>query len=228
MSEGRFPITITAQMRHGVLWEARQKLGSTKALGAALGIGQARAACLINFSWAPGERWLQIHGSQIELKLSEVLGRPITLEEVFPPELCTEAFQQRRKRVEYTFEVAPERLLEAGAIPALQPAPDAYDLKEAVARAAEDLKPRERDILMLRYGLNEERHSLTREEIASAYGVSKERIAQVERKALRKLRHPSRSRLLRPFVERRSGPRTVTAEQARQLDETRKSERCSR
>lgn len=62
------------------------------------------------------------------------------------------------------------------------------------------LPPRERDILKLRFGWDDN-HPRTLEEISIKYDVTRERIRQIEAKALRKLRHPTRSRRLKDFVE---------------------------
>ena len=59
---------------------------------------------------------------------------------------------------------------------------------------------RERRVLQLRFGLEDGR-SRTLEEVGRDFGVTRERIRQIEAKALRKLRHPSRSRKLRDFLE---------------------------
>lgn len=61
------------------------------------------------------------------------------------------------------------------------------------------LPPRERQVLVLRFGL-EDGQSRTFEEVGHEFGVTRERIRQLEAKALRKLRHPSRSRQLKPFL----------------------------
>lgn len=65
--------------------------------------------------------------------------------------------------------------------------------KEAIKLQLETLKEREKDILKLRFGLNDGKDR-TLEEIGKIYGVSRERIRQIESKALNKLRHPSRSK----------------------------------
>jgi RNA polymerase primary sigma factor len=58
------------------------------------------------------------------------------------------------------------------------------------------LTPREARILRLRFGLKDG-HSYTLEEIGDKFGLTRERIRQIEKKALRRLRHPARSRRLR-------------------------------
>jgi RNA polymerase primary sigma factor len=62
------------------------------------------------------------------------------------------------------------------------------------------LSPRERRVLQLRFGLTDG-HQRTLEEVGKRFGVTRERIRQIEAKALRKLRHPSRSQRLREFLE---------------------------
>jgi RNA polymerase primary sigma factor len=62
------------------------------------------------------------------------------------------------------------------------------------------LAPRERRVLQLRFGLTDGQQR-TLEEVGKRFGVTRERIRQIEAKGLRKLRHPSRSRRLRDFLE---------------------------
>ena len=59
---------------------------------------------------------------------------------------------------------------------------------------------REREIIRLRYGLGDG-YSYTLEEVGQDFDVTRERIRQIEAKALRKLRHPTRSRMLKSFYE---------------------------
>ena len=72
-------------------------------------------------------------------------------------------------------------------------------LKEEIAAALSTLTPREAKVLSLRFGL-EDGHPRTLEEVGKEFNVTRERIRQIEAKALRKLRHPNRSKRLRDFV----------------------------
>lgn len=73
-------------------------------------------------------------------------------------------------------------------------------LKEQLEDVLETLTPREEKVLRLRFGLDDGR-ARTLEEVGQFFGVTRERIRQIEAKALRKLRHPSRSKKLKDFLE---------------------------
>jgi len=73
-------------------------------------------------------------------------------------------------------------------------------LRTEVENVLDSLTPRERRVLQLRFGLIDAREQ-TLEEVGKRFGVSRERIRQIEARALRKLRHPSRSRRLTDFLE---------------------------
>ena len=73
-------------------------------------------------------------------------------------------------------------------------------LKEQLEEVLSTLTPREMRVLRLRFGLDDGR-ARTLEEVGQNFGVTRERIRQIEAKALRKLRHPSRSRKLKDFLD---------------------------
>ena len=73
-------------------------------------------------------------------------------------------------------------------------------LKEDLQEVMKQLSPRERDVLRLRFGMDDGRQR-TLEEVGQLFGVTRERIRQIEAKALRKLRHPNRRKRLEEYVE---------------------------
>ena len=73
-------------------------------------------------------------------------------------------------------------------------------LKETLGSVLDSLTPREEKVLRLRFGLEDGR-SRTLEEVGKEFNVTRERIRQIEAKALRKLRHPSRSKKLKDFLD---------------------------
>ena len=85
-------------------------------------------------------------------------------------------------------------------IPAPQDAAASTILKEQLVEVLGTLTEREQKVLRLRFGLDDGR-ARTLEEVGREFNVTRERIRQIEAKALRKLRHPSRSRKLKEFLE---------------------------
>jgi len=74
------------------------------------------------------------------------------------------------------------------------------NLKEQARKTLKTLTPREEQVLRMRFGVGDgSEHTL--EEVGKSFNVTRERIRQIESKALRKLRHPSRAKKLRPFVD---------------------------
>jgi RNA polymerase primary sigma factor len=72
-------------------------------------------------------------------------------------------------------------------------------LKHKVSEVLKTLTPREQKVINLRFGIEDDRKR-TLEEIGDEFNVTRERIRQIEANALKKLRHPTRSRLLRDFI----------------------------
>jgi len=74
------------------------------------------------------------------------------------------------------------------------------NLKDQTSQVLRTLTPREEKVIKMRFGL-EDGSEHTLEEVGQSFAVTRERIRQIEAKALRKLRHPSRSRKLRAFLD---------------------------
>ena len=73
-------------------------------------------------------------------------------------------------------------------------------LKEELDKVLKTLTPREEEVLRMRFGLDDG-HPRTLEDVGDRFGVTRERIRQIEAKALRKLRHPQRSKKLKDFLD---------------------------
>jgi RNA polymerase primary sigma factor len=84
-----------------------------------------------------------------------------------------------------------------------QPNPDfdlmSESLKTEIERALSTLTEREAEVIKLYFGLNKE-HSLTLEEIGERFNLTRERVRQIKEKAIRRLRHASRSKNLRAYL----------------------------
>ena len=138
-------------------------------------------------------------------------GREPTSEEIsqgmeIPPEKVREIIKISQEPVSLETPIGEEEDSHLGDFiedrSALAPADAASHqlLKEQVERVLDTLNERERRVLQLRFGLEDGR-SRTLEEVGREFAVTRERIRQIEAKALRKLRHPSRSKKLKDFLE---------------------------
>ncbi len=74
-------------------------------------------------------------------------------------------------------------------------------LKEQIGRVLDTLPEREKDILKLRFGIGEGTSPHTLEEVGKKFNVTRERVRQIEAKALNKLRHPTKSKILKAYLE---------------------------
>lgn len=199
-------VAIQARLKNGILYEAAKKLGSQSALARYLGLTPMEVGAWINFQRTPHSvttyhRRSEEFWQDIENKLFALTGH--TLEEIFPPELATEAFLKRQKRIEAIVEMPVEQLLAAGAVPQLLPAPDDAllhkETTEIVDYVLDTLKPNYKQVLELRYGLDGGGER-TLAEVGKIMGVGPERVRQIEVSALRKLRHPSREKILKQVL----------------------------
>ncbi|HKR58980.1 MAG TPA: RNA polymerase sigma factor RpoD, partial [Pyrinomonadaceae bacterium] len=75
------------------------------------------------------------------------------------------------------------------------------NLRDVAGDVLQTLSPREEKVIRLRFGMDNEGRERTLEEVGADFQVTRERIRQIEVKALRKLRHPSRARVLKNFIE---------------------------
>ncbi len=148
---------------------------------------------------------------RVSRQLLQELGREPTPEEIaeqmdLPVERVREIMKIAQEPVSLETPIGEEEdshlgdFIEDQEAPAPAEAAAIYMLKEQLEDVLDTLTPREEKVLRLRFGLDDGR-SRTLEEVGHEFGVTRERIRQIEAKALRKLRHPSRSKKLKDFLE---------------------------
>ncbi len=144
-------------------------------------------------------------------RLQQELGREPTSEEIgaemqLDPERVREIVKISQEPVSLEMPIGEEEdsnlgeFIEDTKILAPADAASRQMLKEQMEDVLGTLSERERQVLAMRFGLEDGR-SRTLEEVGKAFGVTRERIRQIEAKALRKLRHPSRSKKLKDYLE---------------------------
>ena len=144
-------------------------------------------------------------------KLQQDLGREPTSEEIgaemqLEPERVREILKISQEPVSLEMPIGEEEdsnlgdFIEDHKILAPADAASRQMLKEQMDDVLGTLSDRERQVLAMRFGLEDGR-SRTLEEVGKAFGVTRERIRQIEAKALRKLRHPSRSKMLKDYLD---------------------------
>lgn len=177
-------IPYNAKMR-----EARKVLGYTQAdVARMIGVGQATVSSV--------ERW-GLASREVMEDIACVLS--LSIDDLLPPDLTR---AQRDKLKTFDVVVDADRLALMDEADAVTYLPDSTqeDLKAAFDKILPRLPARQRRIIGLRFGLDDGRER-SQFEIAKLYGVTVERIRQVEAQALRRLRHPLQSRLLRAYAE---------------------------
>jgi RNA polymerase primary sigma factor len=148
---------------------------------------------------------------RISRRLLQENGRDATVEEIsreigLPPEKVREIQKIELQPVSLETPIGDEEDSTLGEfiadVEALAPADYASQelLREQVDSVLDSLSQREREVLRLRFGLVDGRNR-TLEEVGKEFNVTRERIRQIEAKALRKLRHPSRSRKLKDYLD---------------------------
>src|SRR5260370_12969475 len=158
--------------------------------------------------------------ARVSRRMLEVLGREPTDEEIAEEmgltlERVREVIKFAQAPISLETPIGHEEDSQLGDFVEDKEAPSPSDaasitmLQLPVQAALDTLIPRERRVLPLRFGLIDG-HERTLEEVGKRFGVTRERIRQIEGKALRKLRHPSRSKKLRDYLEQ-LGPRAIYA-----------------
>ncbi len=155
-----------------------------------------------------GDKLRQLH--RTAQMLEQKLGHPATPEEIaeelgLPPERVRRYLRVARRPLSLEQPVGEEEESNLGQFiedEDVEAPPDAAEqtlLREKMEELLDTLRPREARILRLRFGFYDG-HTYTLEEVGKKFGLTRERIRQIEAQALARLRHPSRSRQLRDYL----------------------------
>jgi len=200
-------IRIIARFKNDNLRQARLNVGLTiEKISKMLGMNRS-----IYYDWEGFRRYPfspdkeannsnQIKSQERAKKLEKILKMPY--EDLFPIEYRQAVNLKLGKPIEKIFEhlELPESYIEKNLLlPSPEDIYEKIELKEITKKALESLTEKEAKVLKMRFGLEDE-NEYTLEEVARQFKVTKERIRQIEAKALRKLKHPIRNRKLRTFL----------------------------
>ena len=185
-------ITAITRLKQADIRQALRERGWSQKRGAEFcGLKEGQFGDLINLKWLPEE-----FSPELSIKLAELTGK--TTEELFPEFMRSEEFLSRPKVAEKTFEFTPRMLADLGLLQ-IAPAPDeALEkvlLREELENSLNKLSKVQQRVIKGRYF-----DGKTLDEIAAEFGLDRSRIAQIENKAIRNLRHPQLSRRLRNFL----------------------------
>lgn len=147
---------------------------------------------------------------RVSRRLEQELGREPTVEELAPemdlaPERVERIIEISQRPLSLEKPVGEEKDSELGEFIEAQEVPDPDEeaahqvLRDDIEKLLTVLTPREARVLELRYGLMDG-HSYTLKEVGEKFGLTRERIRQIEKEALRRLRHPHRSQKLRDYL----------------------------
>lgn len=196
-------LALETRVKHGVLYELTEKMGGSRAVAEALGIPVKTFWMWLSLRVHPSDKKIEKHWAAIERLCLEHLGRLVEVEDIWPAGLRSvlSARMIPRKVVKY---LEPEVLSLSGIsdrlLPAVMPEAGENEMAAKMAEVLESLPPKEKRVLVMRFGIEDGRER-TLEEIGKSFNVTRERIRRIESSALRKLRHPSRAKKLRPFVD---------------------------
>jgi RNA polymerase primary sigma factor len=188
---GATPVGIHLRAFNWRLWRARRDQGWTQVqLALAAGIETQRLCAIETLRSWPRQEEAEEIAAALDMGVAEL----------FPEELRDAVSSRLSSSIRFP---VPLRALPAGIQVAqlAEAGAEATDLREHLQAAISSLTPREQKVLTLRFGLDGG-PGQTLKEVGREFNVTQERIRQMEAKALRKLRHPKRSKALRPFLDR--------------------------
>lgn len=212
-----FKVTFIGKMKNGLLWEGVKQLGTQGKLAEYLGVSQSKLGLWLNMKEYPSAFYIK----KIEEKLLQLTGK--LSDDIFPEALNSQDFLDKNKNMEITKDMPISMLIESGLTNKALPQPDdeffEKEQKAIISEVLESLTPRESKVLQMSYGLDGyDEHSL--QAIGDMFGVTRERIRNIQSKAIHKLQHSRRGKRLRALVEGED-------EECGKCEEQEKRENCS-
>lgn len=188
-----FRIGVSRKVYNATLRDAVDRTGkSAQVVAKELGVGYQTLLHWISFKSYP-------RTDELRLRVAIYFGIPDDV--LFPEEIAQVRVHQQPKDLRLTYaefeEMSQSWLL--AETPTVVELAERTALTETLQSVLTGLLPREQQVLTLRFGLDDG-EARTMEAVARMFGVTRERVRQIEAKALRKLRHPSRAKLLRDFL----------------------------
>lgn len=188
-------IRIEARVRNNVLWHAIfDTWGNVRQFCLVYKLNQLEVGKLLNLTRSPltkKGKWRPFC-----LKLASIFGQNV--ETLFPSALYS--IEMPRHTLEFSFaELPPSMLQQVKQLSSGDNQEDiliATDERKELLEILQGLPPKEEKVLLMYFGLNDDGIEYTLEQIAEEFGVGPERIRQIKKKGLRKLRHPSRSKII--------------------------------
>lgn len=193
MMSNNFKITLSIKPKHGIIYSYMRENNLTiKQLSKIIGVGSAWLGGVINFKIIP----VKLDGESTQ-KLLSYFG--LQYSDLFP----SESLKIISGEHQVSKEIPKDRLIQwtgeqFDELPTIEYREDNL-LDQKIEEILNTLNPREKEIIKLRFGLNGS-NKKTYDSIAKSFGVTRVRIRQIEQKAIRKLRHPSRSNILKSCV----------------------------
>lgn len=195
-----FDIALTGRLRHGELWKLVERFGSQAAVARLLGCSNNEFCNWVNMKAVPSFDSPKF--AVVEAKLTELTGK--TAEELWPDAARSEQWLQVPKSVvaHHQFELhaladmTTQRLLLPSPSDQIADSELLENLRRNVKKVLALLPYRDQQVITLRFGLNDRGHCYTYSECAAVFGLTKERIRQIERRALDRLRELPRAEAL--------------------------------
>ncbi len=196
----KFRLRLELRVKNAYLVEAREKL-NLNAKEAAEKIGISKGY------YRQCEKMAVYPALETQKRICDFytgLGMPLIEEDVFPPEL-----RHTRISTKYTMtkEIPRQFLISIDRVPPKQLSYtpneefDTPTLEEEIEQILSTLTPKEAEVISLYFGLGNDPERATLDEIGEIFSLSRERVRQIKENALRRLRHSSRSKILKDYLE---------------------------